>query len=874
MADSMILRLHQKIRTAFVLSVAAACLLGCSGVSQNPFRLGNLPAGDIVRTHAKPPLFGHYGNFDPKAAELSLEHSGSNVNQVRTQHVLVASVCDKEGNGIRNRRVEWHVSGVGHLVEVDESGFFPGRGYLVDDKYAVTYTNYKEHTLTRGNDNPADDVALKPGQTFAVITSDQEGETHVTAYAPGVHDWEKHKKFVIKHWVDADAMLPPSATNPVGVPHDLVTTVTRHSDKTAASGYRVNYQILDGPPAVLTAPGAQPSQMIEVPIDANGRGIVRLQQAVPATGVNRIKIEVKRPATTPTSREVLVATGEMQKHWVAPNLTIEKLGPELVAVGDQITYTIRVANTGQVPTSRITVRDTLPPSLQPIGTNPITAPQGSTYVWTINPLNPGQAEQIQIVARATAPGVVTNVAEAIAENMPPRNASKTTRVVAGKLVITKTGPDTANVGDLINFRVSIKNIGDGPALNVAVTDSPDPALATPTGAPLVLPLIPRIDAGQETFLDLKFVAKNSGRLCNVVVAKAENLPDAARAQHCVAVSQPAMRIVKELSEGQINRVFVGGKVAYTIRVTNVGQIPAQDVIVRDQVPPELKLLDILEGSNGEIAPAGNTVQFRLGLMQPNETKTVGFRAIAVAPGRPCNLASVVFGPYVVQSNEACVDVFGIDAFNVEVLPNKNPVLVGESPSIIIKVMNPGQNPLVIQQIDVELPANLEFDAGVTPDGQPFSPPALRGDKSVTGYRTRLVIPPGRAGIYEVRVRARAPGLSKIKVLIIAPEIYAQPYEQEQSITVYNPEDGRRLQPMVQRSFDRPSPDGTPSLGKIEFAPVKMNKEAPEAYAPAKPTKPAPSFSLRLDAPPADEKPKAKTVVPPPPPLDFPDLPKK
>ena len=40
---------------------------------------------------------------------------------------------------------------------------------------------------------------------------------------------------------------------------------------------------------------------------------------------------------------------------------------------------LRVANTGQVPTSRVTIRDTLPPSLQIIGTNPITPPVGSTF---------------------------------------------------------------------------------------------------------------------------------------------------------------------------------------------------------------------------------------------------------------------------------------------------------------------------------------------------------------------------------------------------------------------------------------------------------------------------------------------------------------
>src|SRR5512144_2506558 len=103
MARSLLPRVRHSMRSPIIVTIAASLLGGCSGVSQNPFHFPwLLPAGDIVRTHAKPPFAGPDANFDPKAAELSLEHSGSNVTQVRTQHVLVASVCDAEGNGLRN----------------------------------------------------------------------------------------------------------------------------------------------------------------------------------------------------------------------------------------------------------------------------------------------------------------------------------------------------------------------------------------------------------------------------------------------------------------------------------------------------------------------------------------------------------------------------------------------------------------------------------------------------------------------------------------------------------------------------------------------------------------------------------------------------
>jgi len=365
----------------------------------------------------------------------------------------------------------------------------------------------------------------------------------------------------------------------------------------------------------------------------------------------------------------------------------------------------------------------------------------------------------------------------------------------------------------------------------------------------------------------------------------------------VAVQQPAMTIEKLFVGDPFPKVFVGGKVAYQIRVRNVGRIPARDVIVRDTLPPELRLLGVTEGSNGEASPAGNTVQFPIGVMQPNEERVVGFNAVAIAPGRPCNAASVVFGPYVVQSNEACLEVFGVDAFNVEVLPNKNPVLVGESPSFIIKVMNPGQTPMQIQQLEVELPRNLPPEAGVGPTGEPFVAPVNRGDKTIIGHPTQVVIPPGRSVVYEVRARAAAPGLSKIKVRILAPRITGElPYEQDQSITVYNPDDAVRIERFNTQMPMRKS-NGTPSLGPINPAPMtagttseKLDAASATQTNPAKPAKPTPSFTLKLDAPeakpatspmdqtktapPLKELPKAKNVAPSPPPLEFPDLPKK
>src|SRR5205085_4934375 len=75
----------------------------------------------------------------------------------------------------------WMLEGVGNIVEVDEDGYHAGRGYKVDSKYAVSYTDYHEHTVSRGTKDCNDDFTIRPGQTWCVVTAAVErSEEHTS----------------------------------------------------------------------------------------------------------------------------------------------------------------------------------------------------------------------------------------------------------------------------------------------------------------------------------------------------------------------------------------------------------------------------------------------------------------------------------------------------------------------------------------------------------------------------------------------------------------------------------------------------------------------------------------------------------------------
>ena len=162
-------------RRLCLLAALLVCAAGGCGVTHNPAYFPDyfFPFGDIIPTHAKPGGPSYFNNFDPHAVRLEVRPIGVNdnnvVNQVRTQHVILATIYDENNLPRRNRRVEWMIDGVGNILDVDESGVFAGRGYKTNNKHGVSYTATHEHRLNRGNTNAGDDFMVRPGDRKSVV---------------------------------------------------------------------------------------------------------------------------------------------------------------------------------------------------------------------------------------------------------------------------------------------------------------------------------------------------------------------------------------------------------------------------------------------------------------------------------------------------------------------------------------------------------------------------------------------------------------------------------------------------------------------------------------------------------------------------------
>jgi uncharacterized repeat protein (TIGR01451 family) len=745
-------------------------LSGCFGVSQNPSYFPYLwPTGDIIRTHAKPPGSGYYANFDPHAVRLEVRPVVA-TNPVRTQHVLIATVYDEKGKPRRNRRVEWMVEGAGNIVEVDESGIFPGRGYKVDNRYAVSYTNYHEHRITRGNINPKDDFVIRPGQSWCVITSAVEGDTYVTVYAPEIADWDRHKVFVTGHWVDANWTLPPPAAERTGAQHVFTTNVFRHTDRQPLANYRVRYRILDGPPAVLLPSRTQEAVVVS---DLRGNAHVTVAQSAPALGTNRIGIEIIRPPdpTATSGSGIVIGHGETALEWLAPTVALNVAAPPAVAVGQEVPYTITVSNGGRIETRSMTVRDLVPPGATYVSSQPPAIQEGKQLTWTLGVLPPGQTHTVQLVLRAPpAVGQVLNCATVVTEEGLKAENCATTQVTAPALKVALAGPASAVVGAPVVYQITVTNPGSGPASNVTLSAAFDPLLEHESAAnPVELKLGP-LGAGEARTVPLTLTARREGRAVNRVTATADGgLRD--QAQHPVVIQKAQIA----LSISGPRRKFVGRPVDWDIRVTNPGDVPLNNVVVRDRLPPEVSFGSASDGGqvvNGE-------VEWRIPVLQPKEQKSVRVTGKCDGMTREAvTTATASADPGLHADARASVEILGIPAYRLQVAANGDPVEVGKRLTYQITVTNTGSLPANKVEILAVVPAELKL---VTVSGP--SKDTIKG-QTVT-FAPVNGVQPNQTVTYTIEVEGKKPGDVRFRVELRG-ETLQKPVLKEASTTVYDP----------------------------------------------------------------------------------------
>ena len=337
----------------------------------------------------------------------------------------------------------------------------------------------------------------------------------------------------------------------------------------------------------------------------------------PAAGVQSVQFVVLPPASLPAATIISnTATTASQTFdpalgnnvatvaavlSVAADVRVVKTGPTSVVLGQNVVYAIQVTNAGPSDAAGVSLADVTPPGLRFVSTSgdctasfpcalgTLTPGAARTITATFNvPLTYAGADPVANTAMVTSP---------TPDPVPGNNSSTATTSLIGvaDIAITKTVDDTTPIpGQVLNFRISVANLGPSTATNVVVLDALPSALAwlaaTPSqgsyDAATGLWTVGTIANGGVATLDLVARAGAPGLVTNVATRTSADQPDPDSSNNAAGVAlttQPSADL-QVLVSASAPSAAVGEAVLYTVRIRNAGPSLATAALTRLTAP--------------------------------------------------------------------------------------------------------------------------------------------------------------------------------------------------------------------------------------------------------------------------------------------------
>ena len=274
-----------------------------------------------------------------------------------------------------------------------------------------------------------------------------------------------------------------------------------------------------------------------------------------------------------------------------PAVTVAKTATPATAhhVGDVITYSFLVTNTGNVTLTKVAVTDAQTAPAGPLTSGP-TCPQSTlapsatetctgTYTLTQADVNNGRVAD-SATASGTTPGgsTVTSPPSPLVVPIPPAPAIT---------IVKSASPATvAKVGDVITYSFLVTNTGNVTLTSVAVTDTQ----TAPAGALASGPTCPQstLDSGVSetctgtytaTQADVDNGSVNDSAIASGVDPAGNPVPSPPSLASVPATQTPALTIVKSAAPAMVAKV--GDVISYSFLVTNTGNVTLTKVGVAD-----------------------------------------------------------------------------------------------------------------------------------------------------------------------------------------------------------------------------------------------------------------------------------------------------
>ncbi|MEU8075206.1 hypothetical protein AB0B31_07125 [Catellatospora citrea] len=426
------------------------------------------------------------------------------------------------------------------------------------------------------------------------------------------------------------------------------------------------------------------------------------------------------------------------------NLTITKVGePDPVLAGDELTYTVTVANTGDTAATQVVVTDVLPAGVELLNNSAGCTNNNGTLTCTLGQLEPTQSVPLVIQVRVPAnfAGLtLTNRATVTGRGDETPSTVTTTTVVrtAADLSLTKVcKPDEpAPAGAEGYCDIYVDNLGPSDAQNVTLTDvltsaapfrisrvrvSPGTCAAIPTEPTRDFTLnctLGTIAAGTRGVVRVVVTAEDVTQINDTATVRSTTAdPDKDNNKATGRVDFLGSADLSLVKTGDTT-VDAGGTLSYTITVTNNGPSTARDVVVRDTMPAGVAFVSVTPSvgscTNGQ--PDGGKLECGLGNLANGASATievVGRVAVDLVPGTRLFNDAIVSSATADPDNDDVrasvpTDVTASADLSVTKTDSPDPVTAGEQLKYTIVAVNAGPSNAENVVLTDTLPAGTTF----------------------------------------------------------------------------------------------------------------------------------------------------------------------